>query len=120
MDSTGYKAPTIIKYQDETLTTVKSWGYSALAKKPRKKNTDQLNMELFKLLFLKSSSIEKFILPDNLDYKKVITDYLEKLCEMVKKSLHDRWKNLYFYSNVLIVFTVCKKKKTLYFIKFRY
>ncbi|CAG8602080.1 11260_t:CDS:2 [Funneliformis mosseae] len=105
MDSIGYKTPTIIKYQDDTFTTVKSWGYSAMVKKPRKKNSSQLNMELFKLLLLNSSSME-LNLPDNLDYKKVITDYLEKLCEMIKKSLSNRWKDLHFYTNVLTVFTI--------------
>ncbi|CAI2172471.1 1057_t:CDS:2 [Funneliformis geosporum] len=105
MDTIGYKTPTIIKYQDETFTTIKSWGYSAMAKKPTKKNSSQLNVELFKLLLLNSSSMEP-ILPDNLDHKKVITDYLERLCDMIKKSLSSRWKDLHFYSNVLTVFTI--------------
>ena len=50
--------------------------------------------------------MKKPFLPNKLDYKKVITDYLTKLGEMIKEKLNAHWQNLDFYSQVLIVLTV--------------
>ncbi|CAG8608555.1 2690_t:CDS:2 [Funneliformis caledonium] len=104
-----YKTPTVIKYEDESYTKVKSWGFKAFADRPKKKkNTDKsIPLELFKLFLFKNSSMANPYLPDNLDYKKVITDYLKELCKMVKKSVNTHWQNLEFYTKVLIVLTVC-------------
>lgn len=54
--------------------------------------------------------MEKPSLPDKLDYKKVITDYLNELGKMIKDKLHTFMQRLDFYSQVLIVITVCKCK----------
>ncbi|PKC02853.1 hypothetical protein RhiirA5_424639 [Rhizophagus irregularis] len=45
-------------------------------------------------------------LSEGLEYKKVITDYLGKLAEMVKISCVSKWQNLGFYRQVLTIFTV--------------
>ncbi|CAB5380850.1 unnamed protein product [Rhizophagus irregularis] len=99
----GYKTPTIIKY-DESYSSIISWGFSALPEKPRKKGNDNQSkpIELFKLFLFK----EKSFLPDNLDYKRVISDYLRKLGEMIKGKVNNIWSSLNFYSQVLIVLTV--------------
>ncbi|CAG8504961.1 9394_t:CDS:2 [Funneliformis mosseae] len=103
-----YKTPTVIKYEDESYTNVKSWGFKAFADRPKKKkNADQsIPIELFKLFLFKNSSMEKPYLPENLDYKNVITDYLKELCKMVKESVNSHWHNLEFYTKVLIVLTI--------------
>jgi len=76
------KTATVIKY-DDSYETVISWGLSALAKKPIKKRrgviqTSSKPIEWFKLHLSGSESEERLFLPDGLDYKKVIKDYLEK------------------------------------------
>ncbi|CAB5380814.1 unnamed protein product [Rhizophagus irregularis] len=102
---TGYKTPTIIRYQDD-YSTVKSWGFSALPSRPKKKTNDNSKLiELFKL-FLFKDLMEKPSLPDKLDYKKVITDYLSELGKMIKDKLHTFMQRLDFYSQVLIVITI--------------
>ncbi|CAB4437241.1 unnamed protein product [Rhizophagus irregularis] len=102
---TGYKTPTIIRYQDD-YSTVKSWGFSALPSRPKKKTNDNSKLiELFKL-FLFKDLMEKPSLPDKLDYKKVITDYLNELGKMIKDKLHTFMQRLDFYSQVLIVITI--------------
>ncbi|CAG8710603.1 6588_t:CDS:2, partial [Rhizophagus irregularis] len=49
---------------------------------------------------------DKPFLSEGLEYKKVITDYLGKLAEMVKISCVSKWQNLGFYRQVLTIFTV--------------
>ncbi|RIA87542.1 hypothetical protein C1645_827651 [Glomus cerebriforme] len=104
----GCKTPTIVKYQD-AYSTVKSWGFSALPEKPKKRrntNDDQSKpIELFKLFLFKGLT-ERPYLPDELDYKKVITDYLKKLGEKIKISVNTHWPGLDFYNKVLIVLTI--------------
>ncbi|CAB5126864.1 unnamed protein product [Rhizophagus irregularis] len=99
----SYKTPTIIKY-DESYSSIISWGFSALPEKPKKRrNVNQSKpIELFKLFLFK----EKSFLPDNLNYKKVISDYLNKLSEMIKGRVSTHWPSLDFYNQVLIVLTV--------------
>ncbi|CAG8440520.1 uncharacterized protein OCT59_009835 [Rhizophagus irregularis] len=99
----GYKTPTIIKY-DESYSSIISWGFSALPERPRRRGNDNQTkpIELFKLFLFK----EKSFLPDNLDYKRVISDYLRKLGEMIKGKVNNIWSSLNFYSQVLIVLTV--------------
>ncbi|CAI2192069.1 14405_t:CDS:2, partial [Funneliformis geosporum] len=79
-----FKIPTVIKYKDDFYDSIESWGYSALAQ----------------------SLKEKPFLPDNLNYKKVITDYLNKFCESIKETLHITWPGVDLHSNVSIVLTV--------------
>ena len=74
------KTNTVLKY-DDNFRNVEEWGYSALAKKPKRKekNSSTKPVELFKLHLGDMPESEKPYLPPNLDYKKAITDYL---CEM--------------------------------------
>jgi hypothetical protein len=85
----------------------------ALAEKPRK-NSFRISskpVELFKLYLLGSELGDKRpFLPDGLDYKKVIKDYLENLGMDVKKRIDTHWRDVDFYSQVAIVLTVIKKK----------
>ena len=61
---------------------------------------------MFKLHLLESSKEdEKPFLPDGLDYRNVITDYLKQLGDHIKEDLYRHWK-VDFYKNVLIVLTV--------------
>ncbi|RIA82050.1 hypothetical protein C1645_744051 [Glomus cerebriforme] len=102
-----YKTPTVIKY-DESYTIVKSWGFPALAEKPsNKKKSSHLSkpIELFKLHLLKDLSNGKPFLPEGLDFKQVITDYLKNLCEMIKSDA-SHWQYLDFYNQVLIILTI--------------
>ncbi|RIA78874.1 hypothetical protein C1645_882964 [Glomus cerebriforme] len=109
-----FKTPTVIKYEDDKYTTVKSWGFPALAKKPKKKKklkdspvSSSKPIELFKLHFLESLEGEKPFLPDGLDYRKVVTDFMRELSKDLKNSLNRNWNSrLDFYSNVKIVLTV--------------
>ncbi len=109
------KTPTVIKYKDETYTSVESWGFPALAEKPKKKRlmssfpssktSSSKPIELFKLHLLDSLE-EKPFLPSGLDFRKVIKDYMKKLCETIIESLDNHWLNLDLHSNILIVLTV--------------
>ncbi|GES97236.1 hypothetical protein GLOIN_2v1678685 [Rhizophagus clarus] len=103
--SLDFKTPTIIKYEDESYSTIKSWGFDALPERPsrRRRNVDKSRpVELFKLFLLG----EKPFFPDKLDYRKVISDYLKELGEMIKKKVDGHWQNLDFYSKVLIVLMI--------------
>ena len=92
-----FKTPTVIKY-DESYETVTSWGLSALVDKPREKSfkISSEPIKLFKLHLLGGD--EKPFLPDKLDYRKVIKDYLENLGKDVKKRIDihrmTRWRFL--------------------------
>ncbi|CAJ0761160.1 21637_t:CDS:2, partial [Entrophospora sp. SA101] len=73
------KINTVLQY-DSNFETVKSWGLSALAKKPRrkgKKKEETRPVELFKLHLTEMPYVSKPSLP--LDYKKVVSDYLNKI-----------------------------------------
>jgi hypothetical protein len=72
---------------------------------PRIRPTDQHKpIDLFKLYLLKEPLMD---LPE-LDYKKVIIDYLKKLGEKIKVNVNGTWE-VDFNSQVLIVLTVCKR-----------
>ncbi|GES97308.1 hypothetical protein GLOIN_2v1886005 [Rhizophagus clarus] len=101
-----FKVPTVLLY-DEGYKNVQSWGYSALAKRPnRKKEIDSKKpVELFKLHLGKIPN--KPSLPNGLDYKKAITDYLHEFGKVVKNKINDCWNgNVDFFTQVLLVFTV--------------
>ncbi|CAG8550558.1 13090_t:CDS:2 [Acaulospora morrowiae] len=111
-DFSGYfKTPTVIKY-DDSYTMVESWGLPALAKKPISRRQplqpSSKPIELFKLHLLGRSlrDKDKPTLPDGLDYKRVIKDYLEKLRFDVEKNVKNHWSTLDFYKQVAIVMTV--------------
>ncbi|GES97263.1 hypothetical protein GLOIN_2v1783295 [Rhizophagus clarus] len=117
-----FKTPTIIKYKDDSYTTIKSWGYPALIEKPKKKKksssaepngTDSdikrtfKPIELFKLHLLESlKEKEKPFLPDGLDFKNIVKDFMKELSDDIREILIRHWQNLDFYNNVLVVLTV--------------
>ncbi|CAG8810610.1 23089_t:CDS:1, partial [Cetraspora pellucida] len=69
-----------IQYDTE-FNKVKAWRLSALTSRPRKRqrNLDYRPVERFKLHLGDLSDLEKPKLPDKLDYKKAITDYLREI-----------------------------------------
>ncbi|CAG8703407.1 12099_t:CDS:2 [Dentiscutata erythropus] len=101
-----FKTNTALLYNNE-LSEVKAWGLSALAEKPRKRrpqNFDKsIHVELFKLHLGDMSDDEKPSLPNNMNYKQAITDYL---WELVKDTIDKRWPGVDFFRNVLLVFAV--------------
>ncbi|PKY48691.1 hypothetical protein RhiirA4_525794 [Rhizophagus irregularis] len=98
-----FKVPTVLLYDDD-LKSVQSWGFSALAKRPRRnKVIDKKPVELFKLHLGKMKN--KPLLPNGLDYKKAITDYLHEFGKVVKNKIDDCWK-VNFFTQVLLIFTI--------------
>ncbi len=105
----GYlKTPTVIKYKDESYTTIDSWGYPALIERPKRRTTSstssKLIIELFKLHLL-LEEMDRPFLPNGLDFRNVIRDYLKKLYESIKESLNI-WSHLDLHKNILIVLPV--------------
>lgn len=101
------KTPTVLKY-DKNFNVI-SWGIPALADRTirKSKNIDESKpIELFKLHL--GNIEEKPYLPEGLDYKKAITDYLYEIGEMMKTYLQDKYKFLDFFDQVIIIMTVCK------------
>ncbi|GES97300.1 hypothetical protein GLOIN_2v1732694 [Rhizophagus clarus] len=104
-DCVGHvKNPTVLKY-DESFNLM-SWGYPALSQRPnrRKRNIGLKPVENF-LLYL-SKTENKPRLPEGLDYKTAITDYLREMSNLVKESLRVCWPDFDFYKNVLIIIQV--------------
>ncbi|GBB87968.1 hypothetical protein RclHR1_14480001 [Rhizophagus clarus] len=101
-----FKINTALQY-DKMYKNVKSWGYSALVKKPKKpkskyeQNSDNNKLvEPFKLLL--DEPEQK--LP--VDYQKAITDYLGEIGKLIKETVETRWPRLDYFENVLLVLTV--------------
>ena len=61
-------------------------------------------VELFKLHL--GGMTNKPTLPNGLDYKKAITDYLHEMGKVVKQAINAINNNIDFYTQVLIVLTV--------------
>ncbi|GBB95727.1 hypothetical protein RclHR1_00260032 [Rhizophagus clarus] len=100
------KTHTILQY-DEHYMNVKSWGNQALSKRPNKKKkikNASKPVELFKLHLGDLSDNLKPNLPVN--YKKAITDYLQKIGELIKEMVTIHWSGINFLENVLVVITV--------------
>ncbi|CAI2174174.1 6280_t:CDS:2 [Funneliformis geosporum] len=99
-----FKTPTALLY-DEGFKNLKAWGFPALAERPtrRNKNTTSKPVERFKLHLGKMEN--KPPLPNGLDYKKAITDYLRELSKLIKQTIDNHWK-LDFFEQVLLVVTV--------------
>ncbi|CAG8499180.1 23893_t:CDS:2 [Dentiscutata erythropus] len=76
------KTNTVILY-DANFKKVKAWGLPALAPRSGKRQTyfDYRPVERFKLFLGNLPDSEKPKLPENLDYKKVIADYLKEIEE---------------------------------------
>jgi hypothetical protein len=104
-EHSGYlKIPTVLKY-DESNNLV-AWGYTALARerpniKKKKKKEHTKTVKNFILHLCKTE--EKPYLPNGLDYKTAIVDYLQEIGKVMKKAL----KTINFFDNVLIIMTVC-------------
>ncbi|PKK64597.1 actin-like ATPase domain-containing protein [Rhizophagus irregularis] len=112
-----YKTPTVLKYDDSF--NVISWGYSAMASsssssKNNKKNKKNKNKEQacdfklaerFKLKLRPNKKTDKIYLPEGLDYKKAIIDYLTKIRE-VMQNLLEKSRKIDFFKQVLIIMTV--------------
>ncbi|GBC02581.1 hypothetical protein RclHR1_00470011 [Rhizophagus clarus] len=104
----SFKVPTVIQYEDDSYTKVKSWGFPALAEKPTSQNKAKNSskpIELFKLHLVESLK-EKPFLPKGLNFKDVIRDFMKELGDHIEESLNRHWKSIDFYKNVLIVLTV--------------
>ncbi|CAG8725936.1 8764_t:CDS:2 [Rhizophagus irregularis] len=87
------KTNTVLQYKDG-FEEVELWGHPALCKKPNTKGKDNETrpIELFKLYLGNCLDKHKPVLPEPLNYKKVITDYLHEIGK--------------FMENVLLIATV--------------
>ncbi|RIA95888.1 hypothetical protein C1645_816032 [Glomus cerebriforme] len=108
------KANTVLQYDDE-YNNVKSWGFPALATKPPKpnrRNKNQVNkpvskpVELFKLHLGDLNYSNRPVLPDGLNFRKAITDYLREIGKLIKETVAIRWPNINFFEQVLLILTV--------------
>ncbi|GBB91271.1 hypothetical protein RclHR1_18450001 [Rhizophagus clarus] len=102
----NYKIPTVLKY-DESFNLI-SWGYSALSERPRrnkrnKNSADTILVENF-LLYLSKTNYKPY-LPEGLDYKKAITDYLSKMGDVIKETFRN-CSHIDFFKNVLIMLPI--------------
>jgi len=92
------KTNTALQY-DKTFRHVEEWGYSALAKKPKRSKGKSKHqpypkpVEHFKLHLYNIPENEKPILPKGITYKKAITDYLKsmgKILVYTKFLMHEK------------------------------
>ncbi|RIA82054.1 hypothetical protein C1645_809788 [Glomus cerebriforme] len=99
-----FKTPTVLKYDESFKLT--SWGVPALAEKPnkKKKTPDVKPVERFKLHL--GQMKDKPHLPDKLDYKTAITDYLREMGQVIKNTLNTTWQKIDFFKQVLIIMTI--------------
>ncbi|CAG8623346.1 9112_t:CDS:2, partial [Scutellospora calospora] len=120
-DQTGIlKTNTVLQY-DADLQKVELWGSPALAQRyRRRRNNNSKPVELFKLHLMDTLEDQMPTLPEGLDYRKAITDYLCKLGEvstLVKSTIDIRWPQIDFFKNVLLILTVpveySEKKKAI-------
>ncbi|CAB4459623.1 unnamed protein product [Rhizophagus irregularis] len=103
------KIPTVLKYDESS--NLMSWGHSALSQSQRsyrkKTSFDIKSVKLVENFLLYLSKMEnKPYLPEGLDYKTAITDYLREMSNFVKDTLRTRWSDIDFYKNVLIILQV--------------
>ncbi|CAG8505058.1 9399_t:CDS:2 [Funneliformis mosseae] len=97
----SFKTPTVLRY-DESFN-VTSWGFPALSDRTFRKSKESKSVELFKLHL--GNIEEKPYLPEGLDYKKAIIDYLHEMGKLLKEKL-SRYKFLEFFNQVIIILTV--------------
>ncbi len=105
-----FKTPTVLLY-DKTYTEVKSWGYLALEEDPdcitdEPDETRPRPVELFKLHISDLNEDQKPWLPQQLDYKKAIVDYLTQMQKFIKGTLERRWPGIEFPLQVGFVLTI--------------
>ncbi|CAI2171548.1 4791_t:CDS:2 [Funneliformis geosporum] len=97
----SFKTPTVLIYDESFKVT--SWGFPALSDRTIRKSKSS-SVELFKL-HLGRNIEEKPFLPEGLDYKKAIIDYLHEICKLLKEKLNS-YKFLEFFNQVIIILTV--------------
>ncbi|GES96669.1 hypothetical protein GLOIN_2v1486447 [Rhizophagus clarus] len=102
----SFKTNTVLQYDENN--EVKSWGLPALTEKPgrRKSSSNKIRVELFKLHLGKLPDNLKPHLPDGLNYKKTIIDYLREIGEVIKNRIGQHWPTIDFFKQVLLVLTV--------------
>jgi hypothetical protein len=105
-DMLQFKIPTALKY-DESFNLI-SWGYPALSQRPNriKKSCDIDIKPVENFLLYLSKTNYKPYLPEGLDYKKAITDYLKQMGDLIKDTISARYRDIEFFKNVLIVMPV--------------
>ncbi|PKC57982.1 hypothetical protein RhiirA1_496843 [Rhizophagus irregularis] len=101
------KTNTVLQYKDG-FEEVELWGCPALFKKPntKGKNNEIRPIELFKLYLGNCLDKYKPVLPEPLNYKKVITDYLHEIGKLIKETVESYWIHVKFMENVLLIVTV--------------
>ncbi|CAG8439356.1 13748_t:CDS:2 [Funneliformis caledonium] len=110
-----FKTNTVLLYNTQTWKVV-GWGSSAITRQEKKKKknnflTDNgldptIPVSLFKLHFGNIREQDKPILPQGLDYRRCVIDYLAEMTKLIKNTIATRWPGINFYRNVLIVLTV--------------
>ncbi|CAG8822883.1 6458_t:CDS:2, partial [Gigaspora margarita] len=116
------KTNTALRY-NQFFNEVEEWGLPALVQKPSRRAKRQTitskTVELFKLHLANIPEKEKPMLPKGLDYKNAINDYLREIEILVLKlnvflkigklsyeTIVNRWPNVNFMEQVLIIMTV--------------
>ncbi|CAG8728730.1 1867_t:CDS:2, partial [Racocetra persica] len=88
----SFKTDTVLLYNSDC-TEVLNWGAPALVHLGSSLPPQHHTIERFKL-FLDDNASDKPYLPPNLDYRKAISDYLNKMKEVIKETLDKRWPGL--------------------------
>ncbi|CAG8565468.1 17234_t:CDS:2 [Racocetra persica] len=111
------KTNTVLVY-NSTCSEVLKWGGPALLYEPRRSSRNNIRelgsprsprpqhyvAERFKL-FLDDNASDNLYLPPNLDYRKAISDYLNKMKRVIEETLDKRWPGLKL-SQVLLILCV--------------
>ncbi|GES97244.1 hypothetical protein GLOIN_2v1646242 [Rhizophagus clarus] len=97
------KTPTVLRY-NETYTQVISWGHLALDEDDSEERSHLI--ELFKLHLSDLKDNRKHWLPPQLDYKKVIVDYLTQMRILIESTLDRRWPTIRFPQQVEFILTI--------------
>ncbi|RIB29168.1 hypothetical protein C2G38_2057357 [Gigaspora rosea] len=102
------KTNTALLY-DSSFKEVLKWGEPALLYEQKKSRNSSKELQYYKIerfkLYLDDSNSEKPWLPETLDYRKAITDYLKKLKGVIEETLDKRWPGLRM-SQVLFILCV--------------
>ncbi|RIA89188.1 hypothetical protein C1645_825213 [Glomus cerebriforme] len=110
-----FKTNTFLLYNSQNWNVV-GWGSGAITrqekKKKKKSNSNSINdpptlsVSLFKLHLGNVGEQDKPILPQGLDYRQCVIDYLAEMTKLIKTTIATRWPGINFHRNVLIVLTV--------------
>ncbi|KAF0553314.1 actin-like ATPase domain-containing protein [Gigaspora margarita] len=101
------KTPTVIKYTDNNYDTVKSWGYLALAQKPRKRKDDVVDTRPIEHFKLRLGDLPENLKPKlPVSERRIITDYFQEIGNLMKETVERAWPSVDFLNQVLLVLTV--------------